>query len=173
MIDSEDKIYSRDELVTLVEYLRAEGERIVCTNGVFDLMHVGHLRYLQAARSLGSILIVGLNSDASTRAIKGEKRPIVSQDERVEMLAGLTCVDLITIFDELTAEELVRAVRPDIYVKGGDYASDLPHNNMPAKPLPEAAIVRELGGRVEFIPYIPGRSTSELIAKIAATHTVQ
>lgn len=139
----------------------AQKGSVVFTNGHFDLLHVGHVRYLQAARALGDTLIVGLNSDASTAARK-PGRPIVGQEERAELLAALGCVDVVVIFDSLTAEGLVAALRPDIYVKGGDW-------NRPDGPRPpEAALVEAYGGRVVYLPYIPDRSTSAIIARIRA-----
>ncbi len=119
MVSTQQKILDRDELS---QRLAGLNSHIICTNGVFDLMHIGHLRYLEAARAMGDLLVVGVNSDASTRRLKGAGRPIVPQDERAAMLAGLACVDIVTIFEEDTAEELVRLVRPAVYVKGGDYA---------------------------------------------------
>ena len=136
------------------------GRTVVLTNGHFDLLHVGHARYLQAARALGEALIVGLNSDASTRARKAG-RPIVPQDERAELLAALGCVDVVVIFDDVTANALVAALRPDIYAKGGDWSR--PDGPRP----PEAEIVTGYGGRVVYLPYIPERSTTALIEKIA------
>jgi rfaE bifunctional protein nucleotidyltransferase chain/domain len=159
------RVISLDDLPEALAPLHARGSVIVCTNGVFDLMHVGHLRYLTAARALGDLLVVGVNSDASARRIKGPGRPFVPASDRAEMLAGLACVDLVAIFDADTAEEFVRLVQPQIYVKGGDYqATD--RASSPAKPLPEAAVVRELGGRVELMPYHAGHSTTELIQRI-------
>ena len=150
------------DLRALSEQWRREGKRVVCTNGVFDLLHYGHLQYLYAARSLGDLLVVGLNSDSSTRRYKGPLRPLVPEAERAALLLALEPVDQVVIFDEPTAERLVAELRPDVYCKGGDYggAQGL------AKPLPEAAIVGAYGGRVELIPYLPGRSTSELIELI-------
>jgi rfaE bifunctional protein nucleotidyltransferase chain/domain len=154
---------------------RAVGQTVVFTNGAFDLLHVGHVRYLQAARALGDMLIVGLNSDSSVRAYKGPARPLIAQDERAELLAALGCVDYVVIFDEPTAEAVVGALQPDIYVKGGDYRPDtsgappLPREagSDPAdKPLPEAPIVRAYGGRVVIVPYVPGKSTTNLIERI-------
>jgi rfaE bifunctional protein nucleotidyltransferase chain/domain len=136
------------------------GHTVVLTNGHFDLLHVGHTRYLQAARALGDALIVGLNSDASTRARK-PGRPIVPQDERAELLAALGCVDVVVIFDDVTANALVAALCPDIYAKGGDWSR--PDGPRP----PEAEIVTGYGGRVVYLPYIPERSTTALIEKIA------
>lgn len=161
-------------LLPLRAQARAAGQLVVFTNGAFDLLHVGHVRYLQAARALGDMLIVGLNSDASVRAYKGPSRPLVTQDERAELLAALACVDYVTIFDEPTAEALVAALQPDIYVKGGDYrptadgsaAARAPGSDPVDKPLPEAAIVQAYGGRVVIIPYVPGKSTTNLIERI-------
>jgi rfaE bifunctional protein nucleotidyltransferase chain/domain len=139
----------------------AQTGAVALTNGHFDLLHVGHVRYLQAARALADALLVGLNSDASTAARK-PGRPVVPQDQRAELLAALGCVDAVVIFDALTAEALVDALRPDIYVKGGDW-------NRPEGPRPpEAAIVERHGGRVVFLPYVPDRSTTAMIARIRA-----
>jgi D-glycero-beta-D-manno-heptose 1-phosphate adenylyltransferase len=136
------------------------GRAVVLTNGHFDLLHVGHARYLQAARALGDALIVGLNSDTSTRARK-PGRPIVPQDERAELLAALGCVDVVVIFDDVTANGLVAALCPDIYAKGGDWSRpDWPRP-------PEAEIVAGYGGSVVYLPFIPERSTTALIEKIA------
>lgn len=154
-----------DDLLSLREQWREQNRRIAFTNGVFDLLHLGHLQYLQAARSFGDLLIVGLNSDASTRAIKGPLRPLVPQDERAALLLGLRPVDYVTIFDDRTAEWLVHALEPDVYVKGGDYAIAA-QTGSGGKELPEARIVQAYGGRVELITYLPGHSTSELIERI-------
>src|SRR2546423_1864914 len=115
------KLILRNELDSLGERLRAEGRRIVFTNGCFDLLHVGHLRYLQAARALGDVLVVGLNSDRSVRGLKGAQRPLVPEEERAELLAGIECVDYVTIFDEELPNETIAALRPHVHVKGGDY----------------------------------------------------
>lgn len=140
---------------------RNSGHVVVMTNGHFDLLHVGHVRYLQAARALGDALLIGLNNDASTAARK-PGRPIVGEAERAELLAALGCVDAVVIFDALTAEALVEALRPDIYVKGGDWAQ--PGGPRP----PEARIVEAYGGRTAYLPYVPDRSTSAIIARIRA-----
>ncbi len=129
------------------------------TNGCFDLLHVGHVRYLQRARALGDALAVGVNSDASVRKLKGPGRPVTPQDERAEVLAALESVDFITIFDEDTAESLVAQVRPDVYVKGGDYSRDPASPRFPV----EGHMARTYGGSVEIVGYIPGRSTTELL----------
>ncbi|MBC8076412.1 MAG: D-glycero-beta-D-manno-heptose 1-phosphate adenylyltransferase [Chloroflexales bacterium] len=158
-----------DELLPLRDEWRALGLRLVLTNGVFDLLHIGHATYLQQARSLGDLLVVGVNSDASTRANKGPTRPLVPQAERAALLAALRCVDYVTIFEQRTAEALVAALQPDVYVKGGDYRLDGAAGTSDGKELPEARIVRGYGGRVELIPYIAGRSTTELIEKIRSS----
>jgi len=158
---------SREELQVIRADWRAAGQRVVLTNGVFDLLHIGHVTYLQQARALGDLLVVGLNSDASTRALKGPERPLVAEDERAALLTALRCVDYVTIFDEPTAEALVVALRPDIYVKGGDYTLlDDGQQHVGGKVPPEAAVVRGYGGEVRLLPYLPGHSTSALIAKI-------
>jgi rfaE bifunctional protein nucleotidyltransferase chain/domain len=132
---------------------------LVCTNGHFDLLHVGHVRYLQAAAALGDALLVGLNSDASCAARK-PGRPLVPQEDRAELLAALGCVDAVVIFDDLTASRLVAALRPQIYVKGGDWGQ--PGGPRP----PEAEIVEGYGGRVAYLPYVPDRSTTRLVERI-------
>ena len=144
------------------EQWRRQGRQVVLTNGVFDLLHVGHLRSLQAARALGDLLIVAVNGDASARALKGPERPIVPASERAELLAGLACVDFVVVFDEPTAEAAVAALQPDVYVKGGDYDAG-------GKELPEAAIVERYGGRVVLAPLVEGLSSTNLIARIRGT----
>lgn len=155
-----------EELGRLGERLRAEGKRVVFTNGHFDLLHVGHLRYLQAARALGDTLVVGVNDDAVTRLRKGPGRPIVPEEERAELVAGLACVDYVVIFHEETAEAAVARLRPDIYVKGGDYAIDEAEERAGKQPLPEAAVVRGYGGEVRTVPLVPGRSTTDIVRRI-------
>jgi rfaE bifunctional protein nucleotidyltransferase chain/domain len=145
---------TRPEAAAFVRSAKAAGKRIVFTNGVFDLLHVGHVRYLEEARALGDVLLVGLNSDASTRTIKGESRPLVAQEERAEVLLALRCVDAVVVFDEPTADALLESLRPDVYVKGGDYADQGP---------PEAATVRQYGGEVRTLVQVEGRSTTDLI----------
>jgi rfaE bifunctional protein nucleotidyltransferase chain/domain len=146
--------------------MRAEGKRLVLTNGCFDLLHVGHVRYLEAARQLGDALAVGLNSDDSVRLLKGPERPITTEDERAEILAALRSVDAVTIFDEERATSLVEAVRPSVYVKGGDYSPDPDDPNFPI----EGAVVLRLGGEVRVVPYVPGRSTTDTIRQIEAVN---
>jgi rfaE bifunctional protein nucleotidyltransferase chain/domain len=144
---------------TLRAELRQAGVPLVFTNGHFDLMHVGHLDYLEKASALGGALIVGINGDASTRRLKGEGRPLVPALERGRLIAGLACVAAAVIFEDDTATALIEALRPDIYVKGGDYEN---------KFWPERDRVVEYGGTVALIPYLPGHSTSALIARIRA-----
>ena len=151
------KVLSLEELLPIRERFKAEGKTLVLTNGHFDLLHVGHVRCLQQAKRLGDVLVVGLNSDASTRALKGAGRPLVPQEERAEVLAALECVDFVVIFEERTAERLVAALKPEVYVKGGDWTLEN---------LPEAKAVAECGGRVEILPQVPGRSTTEIIKTI-------
>lgn len=138
---------------------------LVFTNGVFDLLHVGHLDYLEKARALGAQLWVGLNSDQSARMLKGAGRPIISEMERARLLLALRPVDAVIVFSDQTATRLIEALKPEIYVKGGDYA---PIPDQPVKPLPERGAVEAYGGRVVLIDYLPGRSTSALIAAIRA-----
>lgn len=155
------RVLTADEAAALATRLRAEGGAVVFTNGCFDLLHRGHADYLQRARALGDLLIVGLNSDHSVARLKGPGRPILPADDRAAVLAALRAVDAVVIFHEETAERLVAAIRPEIYVKGGDWQSG-------ARRPPEARVVEGYGGRVEFLPYLPGRSTSEIIAQIRA-----
>ena len=135
-----------------------DGKKIVFTNGCFDILHAGHVRYLTEAKKFGDILIVGLNSDASVKKLKGNSRPINSEQDRAEVLLGLKAVDEVVIFSEQTAENLISKIQPDIYVKGGDYNLEN---------LPEAKIVQSYGGEVKFINLVEGRSTSNIIKKIS------
>jgi D-glycero-beta-D-manno-heptose 1-phosphate adenylyltransferase len=154
------KCLSWPALLDLRECWRAQGRVVVWTNGCFDLLHVGHLRSLQAARRLGDVLVVGVNSDASVRRLKEVGRPILPEAERFELLSGLECVDHVIVFDESTPTESLAKLKPDIHCKGADYAP--PHG----KPVPEAAVVEAYGGRVEFLPLSPGTSTSEIVRRI-------
>ncbi|MGQ9493997.1 MAG: D-glycero-beta-D-manno-heptose 1-phosphate adenylyltransferase [Anaerolineae bacterium] len=160
------KVISLTEAKRIRQKLRYQGKAVVFTNGVFDLLHVGHVRCLQAARSLGHALFVGLNSDASARRLKGRGRPLTAQAERAEVLCALACVDYVIFFDEDTAEHLILALQPDIYVKGGDYTVEDIGTGKSGKVLPEARVVENYGGRVVILPYTPGHSTSQLIARI-------
>jgi rfaE bifunctional protein nucleotidyltransferase chain/domain len=152
------KIIEREKIADLVAKLRAEGKKIVFTNGCFDILHLGHIRYLREAKSRGDILIVGLNSDESVRKIKGENRPIMGEEERAEILASLEMVDFVVIFEETVPDELIRLIKPDIHIKGGDYKSP--------EELPEAELVRSLGGEVIIVEGVEGKSTSNIIKTI-------
>ncbi len=159
------KIMEPQALAKIVREEQAHGMQFVFTNGCFDLLHLGHIRYLQEARELGDCLVLGLNSDESVRQLKGEGRPLVPAEERAEIMANLLCVDFVTIFSERTASSLIKLLRPAIYVKGSDYAGaqqDVPDTSR----LPEAKVVQSYGGIVRLIPYLPHHSTTELIAKI-------
>lgn len=149
---------TREALAARASALRAAGRRVVFTNGVFDILHVGHVRYLQAARALGDALLVGVNADASVQRLKGPTRPVNPQDERAEVVAALACVDAVCVFEEDTPHALIEAVRPQIHAKGGDYASP--------EALPETPLVRALGGEVVLLPLVPGRSTTRLLERI-------
>ena len=153
------KIVELEELSDRCEALRSAGKKIVATNGCFDLLHVGHVRYLQAARALGDLLVVGLNGDRSVHDLKGIGRPITAQSDRAEILAALECVDLVTIFPEIRATEFLVAVRPAVYVKGGDYSSETLDEK-------ERAILKEIGSEIQLIPFETGYSTSRLIDRI-------
>jgi phosphoheptose isomerase len=147
------------DLETLLAYReawRAQGRTVVWTNGVFDLLHVGHVRNLEAAARLGDVLVVGVNSDASVRRLKGPERPFVPAGERAETLAALAAVACVVVFDEDTPEAVLARLRPDVHAKGDDYRP--PHG----KPIPEAATVEAYGGRIAFLPLVPGRSTTTL-----------
>jgi D-beta-D-heptose 7-phosphate kinase/D-beta-D-heptose 1-phosphate adenosyltransferase len=151
------KIKSRHAIAQLVTKLKADGKKVVFTNGCFDLLHLGHVRYLKAARALGDILVVGLNSNASVKKIKGSTRPLTGELERAEILAALACVDYVTIFNETTPIALLKALRPNVHVKGGDYK---------AGSLPEAKAIKSFGGKIVIIPFIKGRSTTNFINRI-------
>ena len=154
-----EKIVDFEELSKRSEKLRAAGKKLVATNGCFDLLHVGHVRYLQAARALGDLLAVGLNSDLSVRELKGKGRPITAEQDRAEILAALECVDLVAIFPELRATEFISASHPDIYVKGGDYTSETLNEE-------ERRLLKEINAEIRIIPFEPGYSTSGLLEQI-------
>ncbi|HEV3469224.1 MAG TPA: D-glycero-beta-D-manno-heptose 1-phosphate adenylyltransferase [Pyrinomonadaceae bacterium] len=150
-------ILDRQELRRVREELRAAGRRLVFTNGCFDLLHVGHVRYLQRARAFGDALVVAVNSDRSVRALKGAGRPLVGEAERAEVLAALACVDFVTVFDEESPRALIRELLPDVLVKGGDYAPAEIHGREEV----EAA-----GGRVLSLPFVEGASTTGIIERV-------
>ncbi len=151
------KIYPRNELKAEVDRLKREGKKVIFTNGCFDILHAGHTRYLREAKKLGDVLILALNSDSSVRSIKGEKRPVVPETERAEVVASLASVDYVTIFGELTPLELIEYLQPDVIVKGGDWAE---------KDIVGAEAVRKWGGRVAIMPEIEGASTTNVIEKV-------
>ena len=153
------KIVELEELSNRCEKLRSAGKKIVATNGCFDLLHVGHVRYLQAARALGDLLVVGLNGDRSVHELKGAGRPITTQSDRAEILAALACVDLVTIFPEIRAAKFLAAVHPAVYVKGGDYTPRTLNEE-------ELTILKEIEAAIRLIPLETGYSTSGLIERI-------
>ena len=152
-------LIDRKDATNFCEDLRRQGKKIVFTNGCFDIIHAGHVRYLTMAKNFGDILIIGLNTDESVRKLKGASRPINTQADRAEVLLGLKAVDYVIYFGEQTAENLIAEVKPDIYVKGGDYTLET---------LPEAKIVQSYDGRVEFVNLVAGRSTTNIVSKILA-----
>ena len=151
------KIKSPRRLVPLISRFRKKRKKIVFTNGCFDILHIGHIRYLTRARALGDMLVIGLNTDKSVRALKGAGRPLVPEKERAEILSALECVDFVTFFSESTPERLIRAVRPDVLVKGGDWKKEK---------IAGAAFVESSGGKVFSLPFVPGHSTTEFLVKI-------
>ena len=160
-----DKILAWDDLPAWRSALRAAGRRLVVTNGCFDILHVGHVTYLEAARQLGDALLVGLNSDASVRALKGPGRPVNPQDDRAAVVAALECVSAVCIFQEVDACRFLAYAEPDVYVKGGDYTLDTLN---PA----ERRIVEALGGRIVVLPLVPGRSTTALLQRLGQADTL-
>jgi len=151
------KILSQQELLNERARLRDVGHKLVFTNGVFDILHVGHVRYLQQARELGDALVVAINSDGSARQLKGEGRPLTSENDRAEILAALACVDYVTIFDDISPRSLIAELLPDVLVKGGDYALDQIHGREE---------VESAGGRVVSLPFVEGISTTGMLSRI-------
>lgn len=154
-----DKVIPFDKLSDTSEALRTAGKKIVATNGCFDLLHVGHVRYLEAARQQGDILVVGLNDDESVRELKGAGRPINRASDRAELLSALECVDLVTIFPETRATRFIQMVQPDVYVKGGDYTL----GTLNAE---EREVLEKIGSRMEIVSFVEGYSTSRLLAEL-------
>jgi len=152
-----NKTYSREELKKIIDLHRKEGKKIVFTNGCFDILHVGHTRYLTEAKKQGDVLILGLNSDESVRSLKGKERPLIPENERADVIAALESVDYVTIFHELTPLELIEYLKPDIIVKGGDWKEE---------DVVGRESVAKWGGRVIIIPEIKGSSTTNIIEKI-------
>jgi D-beta-D-heptose 7-phosphate kinase/D-beta-D-heptose 1-phosphate adenosyltransferase len=153
-----EKIKSKEVLCKTIEDLKKKGKKIVFTNGCFDLLHLGHIRYLEKSKSLGDILVVGVNSDRSVRGLKGPERPILPEEERTEILSSLACVDYVTVFDEITPLELISSLQPHILVKGGDWAKK--------EAVVGWEVVERSGGEVVILPFIEGSSTSNLIETI-------
>ena len=148
-------ILERSDLIREIGQARSAGSTIVLANGCFDLFHVGHIRYLDGAKALGDVLVVGVNSDRQARILKGKGRPFMPENERAEIVAALGCVDLVTIFDEPTVEQLIRTIRPDIHAKGTDYT---------AETVPERDIIREVGGRVAIVGDPKDHSSTDIIS---------
>ena len=151
------KIKERKTLLRIIKGLKAKGKRIVFTNGCFDLLHIGHIRYLEEAKALGDVLVVGVNSDSSVRKLKGPKRPILPEEERTETLSGLGCVDYITLFDEIDPLKLITSLQPNVLVKGGDWTKEQTVGR---------EVVERSGGEVVILPFVQGASTSTLIETI-------
>jgi len=158
------KIISVQELSDYCGKLRADGKKLVATNGCFDLLHLGHVRYLQAARALGDFLAVGLNRDHSVRELKGSGRPITTESDRAELVAALQCVDLVTVFPQIRATQFIAAVRPAIYVKGSDYTPETLNEE-------ERAVLKEIGAEIRLVPFETGYSTSRLIEQICKSRS--
>ncbi|MBR2520251.1 MAG: D-glycero-beta-D-manno-heptose 1-phosphate adenylyltransferase [Selenomonadaceae bacterium] len=150
-------LINRNDVENFCDELKVRGNKIVFTNGCFDIIHAGHVRYLTTAKNFGDVLIVGLNTDESVRRLKGDSRPINNQFDRAEVLLGLKAVDHVIFFGEQTAENLIAQVKPNVYVKGGDYTLET---------LPEAKIVQKFGGRVELVNLVEGHSTTNIVEKI-------
>ena len=164
--DARRKIVSQEALLALGAAWRRDGRKVVWTNGCFDVLHVGHIRNLQAAAAQGDVLVVGLNSDASVRRLKGPPRPIVPQDERAEMLAALGCVDHVCLFDADTPAAILERLQPEIFCKGAQF--EPPYGPAP----PEAATVLAYGGEIRYLPMVPERSTTGLLDRIVAKKVV-
>ena len=155
--DAATRILERNRVIARVAIARRNGARIVFANGCFDILHVGHIRYLEAARALGDLLVVGINSDAQVRRLKGEGRPVMPERERAEVIAGLRAVDLVTIFQEPTVESLLLAIRPDIHAKGTDYTVET---------VPEREVVRSYGGRVAIVGDPKDHSSTDISRRV-------
>lgn len=153
------KIVNAEQLRAIASEMRDKGRKLVLTNGCFDLLHIGHVRYLQGARALGDVLAVAVNGDESVRVLKGEGRPLNGEADRAEVIAALECVDHVIIFGEVRATQLLEKIRPAIYVKGGDYTAETLHGE-------ERAALERAGAQIHILPFEKGRSTSSLIEKV-------
>jgi len=151
------QVIKLNELLNIVSKLKNQNKKIVTTNGCFDIIHAGHVRYLKHAKELGDVLIVCLNSDASVQRLKGPSRPLNHQDDRAEVMSALCSVDYVVIFEEDTPVDILAKIKPAIHVKGGDYTEET---------LPETAVIKQGGGKIQFIPFVEGRSTTNIINKI-------
>ncbi len=156
-MEKREKVKGKEDLQKVLEEKRARGKRIVFTNGCFDLLHTGHLRYLEKAKKLGDLLIVGVNSDSSVRQLKGPERPILPLAERMEILSGLECVDYVTFFSEPTPLELISFLKPHVLVKGGDWTKETTVGR---------EVVERSGGEVVILPFVEGNSTTNIIETI-------
>ena len=152
------KMIPREEIAALGDRLRKAGQHVVFANGCFDLFHVGHVRYLEGARQEGDVLVVGVNSDSSVRQLKGKGRPLLPEEARAELLAAMECVDYVVIFDDVTAEKILRDLRPDVHCKGTDYTKAT---------VPEREVIKNWGGRVAIVGDPKDHSTRDLLARIA------
>ncbi len=152
-----DKLIEKNDIDDFLQTLKKENKTTVMTNGCFDILHAGHVRYLKESKKFGDVLIVGLNSDISVRALKGAGRPVNPEYDRAEVLAGLESVDYIILFDEISPVKLLEKIKPDIYTKGADYTVET---------LPEASVIQSYGGKIQFIDLLEGRSTTKIIDKI-------
>lgn len=159
-VDASSRILDREALVARVAEAKAQGSRIILANGCFDVLHAGHVRYLQGARALGDVLVVGINSDAQVARLKGEGRPILGERDRAELVASLEAVDFVTIFAEPTVMELLLALKPDVHAKGTDYTEES---------VPERDVVRSYGGQVRIVGDPKNHSTSEILKKVGRT----
>ena len=150
-------LVNREDIKALVDIIHNSGKTVVCTNGCFDILHVGHVKYLEATKAFADFSIVLLNSDKSVKSIKGPTRPINNENDRAELLSALKCVDYVVLFDEDSPRNLLDEIKPDVYTKGADYTMET---------LPEADIMRKNGTRVEFIKFVEGKSTTNVIRKM-------
>ena len=150
-------LVNREDIKALVDIIHNSGKTIVCTNGCFDILHVGHVRYLEATKAFADFSIVLLNSDKSVKSIKGPTRPVNNENDRAELLSALKCVDYVVLFDEDSPRNLLDEIKPDVYTKGADYTMET---------LPEADIMRKNGTRVEFIKFVEGKSTTNVISRV-------
>jgi|SRR3989344_8107336 len=158
-MENESKIVNEESFIQILNSLRKRGEKLVWTNGCFDILHVGHVKYLKEAKKLGDKLIVGVNSDNSVKKLKGPERPIQTENDRAEILAALDCVDYVLIFDEDTPKKYIQKFKPDVYVKGGDYTLETINQD-------ERKIVENYGGKISLLKHSEGRSTTKIIEKM-------